>query len=75
MSKISSSVENIYDRCGCLLGTLLVILCVALALGIVFGVFCFEGWILCSFGTGSSLMCLLCMPPLAIGSAWAFVLL
>lgn len=45
MSKISSSVENIYDSCGCLLGTLLIILCIVLALGIVFGVFCFEGWI------------------------------
>lgn len=42
---MKNSVVDIYDRCGCLLGTLLVILCVILALGIAFGVFCLEGWI------------------------------
>ena len=42
---MKSNVENLYEECGCLLGTLLLILIIALALAIVFGVFCFEGWI------------------------------
>lgn len=45
MKKIWDYGESIYNLCGCFLGTLLIILCVALVLGIVFGVFCFEGWI------------------------------
>ena len=39
------SINNIYDDCGCLLATLIIILFIALVLGIVFGVFCFQGWI------------------------------
>lgn len=38
-------VDAVYEASGCFVGTLLVILFVVLALGIVFGVFCFEGWI------------------------------
>lgn len=45
MKKIRDYGEGIYNLCGCFLGTLLIILCVVLVLGIVFGVFCFEGWI------------------------------
>ena len=39
------NVVDLYEECGCLLGTLALILIVVLALAIVFGVFCFEGWI------------------------------
>lgn len=42
---MKTKVDNLYDACGCLLGTLILILIVVLALAIVFGVFCFEGWI------------------------------
>lgn len=42
---MQNSIDDIYDTCGCLLGTLVIILCIALVLGIVFGVFCFQGWI------------------------------
>jgi hypothetical protein len=42
---MKNKVVDLYDACGCLLGTLILILIVALALAIVFGVFCFEGWI------------------------------
>lgn len=42
---MNNKVVNLYEECGCLLGTLLLILIFALALAIVFGVFCFEGWI------------------------------
>lgn len=45
MKKIWEYGEGIYNLCGCFLGTLLIILCVALVLAIAFGVFCFEGWI------------------------------
>ena len=38
-------VDGIYNTCGCLLGTIIIILCLALVLGIVFGVFCLQGWI------------------------------
>lgn len=39
------SIDGIYETCGCLLGTIIIILCLALVLGIVFGVFCLQGWI------------------------------
>ena len=42
---MKNKVVNLYEDCGCLLGTLALILIVVLALAIVFGVFCFEGWI------------------------------
>lgn len=42
---MGNKVVNLYEECGCLLGTLALILIVVLALAIVFGVFCFEGWI------------------------------
>lgn len=40
-----NSINGIYETCGCLLGTIIIILCLALVLGIVFGVFCLQGWI------------------------------
>ena len=40
-----NSIDGIYEACGCLFGTIVLILCIALGLGIVFGVFCFQGWI------------------------------
>lgn len=45
MTKMKNSVANLYEECGCLLGTIALILIVVLALAIVFGAFCFEGWI------------------------------
>lgn len=40
-----NSIDGIYETCGCLLGTIVIILCIALILGIAFGVFCLQGWI------------------------------
>ena len=40
-----NKVVDLYEDCGCLLGTLALIIIVVLALAIVFGVFCFEGWV------------------------------
>lgn len=40
-----NAVDGVYTACGCVLGTLIVLLVVALGLGVAFGVFCFEGWI------------------------------
>lgn len=42
---MKNSIDGIYETCGCLLGTIIIILCIALVLGIVFGVFCLQGWI------------------------------
>lgn len=42
---MGNKVVNLYEDCGCLLGTLILIAIVVLALAIVFGAFCFEGWI------------------------------
>ena len=42
---MKNSIDGIYNTCGCLLGTIIIILCLALVLGIVFGVFCLQGWI------------------------------
>lgn len=42
---MKDKINAIYDKAGCFVGTLLIILCVVVALAIVFGVFCFEGWI------------------------------
>jgi hypothetical protein len=42
---MKNSVNNIYETCGCLLGSIVLVLCFALILGVVFGVFCLQGWI------------------------------
>ena len=42
---MGNKVVNLYEECGCLLGTIALILIVVLALAIVFGAFCLEGWI------------------------------
>lgn len=42
---MKNSINDLYETCGCLLGTIIIILCLALVLGIVFGVFCLQGWI------------------------------
>ena len=42
---MKNKVENLYESCGCLLGTLILIATVVLALAIVFGTFCLEGWV------------------------------
>lgn len=40
------SIDGLYDACGCVGATLIIILALAVVLGIVFGVYCFEGWLL-----------------------------
>ena len=40
-----NAVVSLYDSCGCLLGTLVLLICVAVVIGIVFGIFCLEGWV------------------------------
>ena len=40
------SIEGLYDTCGCVVATIIIILALAVVLGIVFGVYCFEGWLL-----------------------------
>lgn len=42
---MKDNMVEICERCGCFVGGLLIALCLILALGIAFGVFCFEGWI------------------------------
>lgn len=42
---MKDNMVEICEKCGCLLGGLLIVLCLILALGLAFGVFCFEGWI------------------------------
>ena len=42
---MKDKVVHLYDECGCLWATLIVLFAVALALAIVFGFFCFEGWV------------------------------
>lgn len=42
---MKESIGEIYENSGCVLGTLVIILIVILALGMVFGAFCLEGWI------------------------------
>ena len=42
---MKDKIVDLYDACGCLMATLILIFTVVLALAIVFGVFCLEGWI------------------------------
>ena len=42
---MKDNVYEIYARMGCVLGTLIMLLIIVIGLAIVFGVFCFEGWI------------------------------
>lgn len=42
---MKDSVSNLYEALGCFGGTIAVILCVILVAALVFGIFCFEGWI------------------------------
>lgn len=42
---MKDKVVHLYDACGCVMATLILLFTVILALAIVFGVFCFEGWI------------------------------
>ena len=42
---MKDNMVEMCEKCGCLAGGLLITLCLILALGIAFGVFCFEGWI------------------------------
>lgn len=40
------SIDRLYDACGCVGATLIIILTLVLALGIGFGTYCLEGWLL-----------------------------
>ena len=42
---MKDKIVDLYETCGCLMATLILIFIVVLALAIVFGAFCFEGWI------------------------------
>ena len=42
---MKDKIVDLYEGCGCFVGTLLLILIFVLAIAIVFGVFCLEGWI------------------------------
>ena len=42
---MKDKIHDLYITCGCFVATLLIILFVIIGLAIVFGVFCFEGWI------------------------------
>lgn len=42
---MKSRMENLYKDCGCLLGTLILIIIVVLAIAAVFGILCLEGWV------------------------------
>ena len=39
-------IDELYDACGVVCATLIVIVIFAVVLGIAFGVYCFEGWLL-----------------------------
>lgn len=38
-------IVNLYAECGCLLATVIMLISLALALAILFGCLCFEGWV------------------------------
>ena len=40
-----SKVKELYQVCGCFLATLIIILLVVLAVGLIFGTLCLEGWV------------------------------
>ena len=42
---MKDKIHDLYITCGCFVATLIIILIVVLCLAIVFGAFCFEGWI------------------------------
>ena len=42
---MNDKIENLYDECGCLGATLIIMLVIILVLGLVFGIYCLQGWI------------------------------
>ena len=40
-----SKVKELYQVCGCFLATLIILLLVVLAVGLIVGTFCLEGWV------------------------------
>ena len=40
-----SKVKELYQMCGCFLATLIIVLLVVLAVGLIFGTLCLEGWV------------------------------
>ena len=42
---MNDKIENLYEECGCLGATLIMMLVVILVLGLVFGIYCLQGWI------------------------------
>ena len=42
---MKNKISDLYEGCGCFLGTLILIGIFIFALGLAFGILCFEGWI------------------------------
>lgn len=42
---MNEKIESLYEECGCLGATLIMMLVVILVLGLVFGIYCLQGWI------------------------------
>lgn len=42
---MKDKIVYLYEDCGCLWATLIILLAVVLTLAIVFGFFCLEGWV------------------------------
>ena len=42
---MKDKIHDLYTACGCFVATLIIILIMVLCLAILFGAFCFEGWI------------------------------
>ena len=43
---MKDSIEGLYDACGCVGATFIIILALVVVFGMVFGIYCFEGWLL-----------------------------
>ena len=42
---MNEKIDNLYEECGCLGATLIILGVVILILGLVFGIYCLQGWI------------------------------
>ena len=45
MISMKNSVSSLYETCGCFVATLVVIVCIAFIVALLFGIFCFQGWV------------------------------
>ena len=42
---MKDKIVDLYDGCGCLVATLIMLFALVVTLAVMFGVFCFEGWV------------------------------